>query len=60
MASAAVRRLVMEGSSLLARMEEDMPPEYIKWIVEFETFEEALNDVKEEIKTNITTDKEVI
>jgi len=53
MKSDAVRRLVMEGSSLLERMEEDMPPEYFKWIVEFETFEEALNDVKEELKKEV-------
>lgn len=50
MASDAVRRLIIEGSNLLARMEEDMPPEYFKWIVEFETFEEALDDVKKEMK----------
>jgi len=49
MTSDAVRRLVIEGSSLLARMEEEMPPEYIDFIVEFETFEEALEDVKKEV-----------
>jgi len=49
----AVRRLVLESSSLLERMKEEMPPEYFTWIVEFETFEDAIKDVREEIKKGV-------
>lgn len=51
--SNAVKRLVAEGENLLARMIDEQTDIHIKWVVEFDMFEEALDDVRKEIEKGV-------
>ena len=49
----SLKRLLWEGESLLSVIKQDLPELHEKWIAEFGTFEEAINDVKEDLEGGV-------